>query len=303
MLTPDQFQSWQEAVAYIVENLWSKHYSWLEVSEFGDWAIDFDVLRNEMSGAHELPRWLHGRHRCEPKISQSYAFDLEAARNSTGGPTALPATNLEDARAAGRRVMVSHAAALYFYKEDPFSEIEKALMPNRPTLMKPNEPAELSKSLAKFREEHGDSQTAFLMMKFGKTSGHRRIVEAIGSVLGDLGIKALRADEREYDSDLYGNIRTYLHACTFGIAIFERLEGDEFNPNVSLEVGYMLALGKQVCLLKDKTLKGLHADLVGKLYRDFDTQDPEGSIPERLRSWLRDWRTEIGIRHFPETKT
>ncbi len=74
----------------------------------------------------------------------------------------------------------------------------------------------------------------------------------------------------------------------FGIALFERLEEDEFNPNVSLEVGYLRALRKPVCLLKDKTLKTLQTDLVGKLYKSFDPQDPKKTIPRELENWLRD---------------
>ena len=31
--------------------------------------------------------------------------------------------------------------------------------------------------------------------------------------------------------------------------MFERLESERYNPNVALEVGYMMALGKPVCLL------------------------------------------------------
>ena len=61
---------------------------------------------------------------------------------------------------------------------------------------------------------------------------------------------------------------------------------DAFNPNVSLEVGYMLGLGKSVCFLKDRTLKTLHTDLVGKLYRSFDPQDAANSIPPELFAWM-----------------
>ncbi len=70
--------------------------------------------------------------------------------------------------------------------------------------------------------------------------------------------------------------------------MFERIEADEFNPNIALEVGYLLALRKPVCLLKDKTVKSLHTDLVGKLYRDFDPEDPAATIPTVLRQWPQD---------------
>lgn len=125
-------------------------------------------------------------------------------------------------------------------------------------------------------------------MQFGKTKAHQQIVAAIKESLSRYGIEALRADDKEYHDDLFPNVLTYLYGCRFGIAVFERLENEDFNPNVSLELGYMTALHKSVCLLKDQTLKTLHTDLVGKLYKTFDPQDPEATIPPELEKWLRD---------------
>jgi nucleoside 2-deoxyribosyltransferase len=111
----------------------------------------------------------------------------------------------------------------------------------------------------------------------------------VRAALGSHGIVALRADDKQYHHELFPNIRTYMHGCDFGVAVFERLEQDDFNPNVSLEVGYMIALGKPVCLMKDRTLRQLHTDIVGHLYRVFDPQHPRETIPEQLAAWLRDW--------------
>ncbi len=79
-----------------------------------------------------------------------------------------------------------------------------------------------------------------------------------------------------------------MHGCGFGIAVFERIEKDVFNPNVSLEVGYMLGLKKPVLLLKDQTLPALQTDLAGKLYRPFDPQHPAKTIALQLEQWLED---------------
>lgn len=151
-------------------------------------------------------------------------------------------------------------------------------------------PPEIQQSIRDFRLDHPDARkVAFLMMKYGKTKAHANIEEGLRQALTPHGIVALRADEKDYHSDLYPNILTYLHGCSFGVAVFERIEQDEFNPNVSLEVGYMIALGKKVCLLKDQTLPKLHTDLVSKLYKEFDPQDPISSIPPVLERWMRDW--------------
>ena len=96
-------------------------------------------------------------------------------------------------------------------------------------------PAEIADSLDRFREDFPDpSKAAFIMMRFGSTSAHEKIVAAIRKTLAPLGITALRADDREYHDDLFPNILTYMHGCRFGVAVFERIELEDFNPNVSL---------------------------------------------------------------------
>jgi hypothetical protein len=147
---------------------------------------------------------------------------------------------------------------------------------------------ELKPFLEKFSEEHQEpKKCGFLMMKFGTTELHTVIVDAIKSACAIHGIEALRADDKTYSDDLLSNIRTYMHGCSFGIAVYERLVEDDFNPNVSLEVGYMMALGKPVLFLKDTTLDSLHTDLVGKLYEIFDVQSPHETIPPVLEKWLK----------------
>ena len=150
-------------------------------------------------------------------------------------------------------------------------------------------PIEIQESLTRFKEDYSDpNKVAFMMMQFGKTKAHDEIMETIRSVLDSHGIVGVRADDKQYHDDLFPNVMTYLYGCGFGIAVFERIEAEEFNPNVSLEVGYMFALKKPVCLLKDRTLKTLHTDLVGKLYKVFDPQDPIKTIPDEITQWLSD---------------
>lgn len=150
-------------------------------------------------------------------------------------------------------------------------------------------PIEIKESLERFKHDYPDpTKVAFIMMQFGKTKAHDEIVKAIREVLKAHGISGVKADDKQYHDDLFPNVMTYLYGCGFGIAVFERIEAEEFNPNVSLEVGYMFALKKPVCLLKDRTLKTLHTDLVGKLYKAFDPQNPIKTIPDEITQWLSD---------------
>jgi hypothetical protein len=150
-------------------------------------------------------------------------------------------------------------------------------------------PIEIQEGLARFKDDYPDpTKVAFIMMQFGKTKAHDEIEKAIRSVLDSHGLLGAKANDKQYHDDLFPNVMTYLYGCRFGIAVFERIEAEEFNPNVSLEVGYMLALKKPVCLLKDRTLKTLQTDLVGKLYKVFDPQDPVNTIPSEISQWLSD---------------
>lgn len=148
---------------------------------------------------------------------------------------------------------------------------------------------EIASGLEKFKTDYPTgSKTAFIVMQFGGTKLHGNIVACIKDILTKYNITALRADDKQYMDDLFPNVKVYMHACDFGIAVFDRITEDDFNPNVSLEVGYMLGMGKNVLLLKDKTLKFLPTDLTGKLYKEFDTTEIESTMPQQIEKWLLD---------------
>jgi nucleoside 2-deoxyribosyltransferase len=148
---------------------------------------------------------------------------------------------------------------------------------------------ELAPFVDHFQADHPEpSKCAFLMMKYEDTKLHQAIIESIRNTCAQHGIAVLRADDKRYADELLPNVRTYMHGCGFGIALFERIKKNDLNPNVSLEVGYMIAMGKPVCLLKDSTLPSLQTDLLGRLYEPFDTQNPETTIPPVLTKWLKD---------------
>lgn len=147
---------------------------------------------------------------------------------------------------------------------------------------------EIAKEIEAFNADYKGKKTAFIIMQFSKTAAHDKIVSTIKDTLKKHGIVGLRADDKEYADDLFANIKTYMHCCDFGIGVFERILEDNFNPNVSIEVGYMMGLRKKVCLLKDQTLKNLPTDLMGKLYKPFDPQNIEKTLPDQLEKWMQD---------------
>jgi hypothetical protein len=149
-------------------------------------------------------------------------------------------------------------------------------------------PSNIEDSLQKFKGDYGDKEKcAFLMMKYEDSALQSRIVQRLKNIFYNNGLYLLRADDKHYSDDLLSNIRTYMHGCNFGVAIFERINSDDFNPNVSLEVGYMMALNKSIMFLKDSTLKSLHTDLVAKLYEEFDFQKLTKSFDDSVIKWLK----------------
>lgn len=169
------------------------------------------------------------------------------------------------------------------------SVLQSQLRPSKtPSEESINNP-EIAAGLEKFRTDFPDgTKTAFLIMRFGSTPLHEQIVDSIKQTLKKHSIIGIRADDKEYMDDLFPNVKVYLHGCDFGIAVYERIMSDDFNPNVSLEVGYLFGMKKPVLLLKDQTLKTLNTDLTGKIYREFDPTRPANTIPNALESWLRD---------------
>jgi len=150
-------------------------------------------------------------------------------------------------------------------------------------------PIEIQESLKKFKTDFPDQKkVAFIMMQFGETKEHINILKSLRKTLAEIGLAGVRADDKTYHDDKYDNILTYLHGCGFGIAVFETITDQSFNPNVSLEAGYLMGLHKPICLLKEKSLKTLPSDLVGKLYKEFSIEQCDISINNVLRNWLSD---------------
>lgn len=201
-------------------------------------------------------------------------------------------------RSGSRRGLASVSQPLYNVEEHVYSLTARAYeavdsnFADEPavtpvsTLAQPH-PPEIAMSLDRLRTKYPDpKKLGFLVMRFTAAKPFARIVEIIKETAAKFGVVVVRADENEFHADLWGNVRTHLHGCGFGIAVYERIETDEPNANVGLEVGYLMAMNKPVLLLKDKTVQTLQADLAGKLYKEFDPHDPEATVPDQLNKWL-----------------
>lgn len=138
----------------------------------------------------------------------------------------------------------------------------------------------------KFYEKYGHN-AIFVIMPFREELN--KVYEIIKDIFASKGYSAIRADEKEFTNDLWENVRVYLECCNVAVAVFDKNDQDNYNPNVAIEVGYMLSKGNKVCLLKDKKLPKLSSDLISKMYKEYDSDDVEGTLPEQLELWIRDY--------------
>lgn len=139
-------------------------------------------------------------------------------------------------------------------------------------------------------------KNVFIMMPFRHEDDERyeRIVKSIKTTLEKYGFKGWMASDKTVTGQLWDNVACFMLACKYGISIFTRVEKEseirvkEFNPNVSLELGFFLSRGKKVLILKDKILPSLQTDLVGHLYEPFDLNKSGAQIPGIIEKWVKE---------------
>jgi hypothetical protein len=146
-------------------------------------------------------------------------------------------------------------------------------------------PDEISKSLRRFTARYPNPlNVGLLMMRFG--SGASPIAEAIRHALSAHGLIGTLASDEPFHTDLLPNVKTYIWGCGFGVAVYDKTTGEEFNPNVSFELGYMIALRRPVLILLDTAIRGLYSDLGSKLYEPFEPLSLH-TIPDAVDRFVR----------------
>jgi len=144
-----------------------------------------------------------------------------------------------------------------------------------------------------FLQDHPDiDRNVFLMMRFKTGEQYEETMRTLRQEMAKYGLKVLRADDKDYTGDLWDNVCLYMLGSRYGVAVFEEIDKREFNPSVALELGFMLAQNKRCLILKDQRMTYMPTDILGKLYKEFDTFNIETSIRTCVESWARD----IGLR-------
>jgi hypothetical protein len=150
----------------------------------------------------------------------------------------------------------------------------------------------LNESLKKYYKNFSDNRIGFTMMRFNEHPRLKYIYTIVKQIFKDCGVEITRSDEYQADSEISVNIKTHLRGCDFGIAIFDGINNDAHNPNMAIEIGYLLALEKKICILKDSNISLLPADIGNLVYFTYDSHSSDLDIKEalypKIKQWLKD---------------
>jgi len=157
----------------------------------------------------------------------------------------------------------------------------------------------LESALKQFHEDAPAEKSVFVMMKFPsndmedwKKKCLSDLYDAVRDELDRHGLMARRADQKTYPESrqMWDNVCTHMLGCDYGVAILEDHVGDEFNPNVALEYGFMLARGSKVVLLKEANFKHTRADILATISVPFSISKEHvvdtNSVRDAISNWL-----------------
>ena len=154
-------------------------------------------------------------------------------------------------------------------------------IPDLPARFVPNSIMGWRSELEAFLNRHPFDKSIFIMVRY--RARNSRLITRIKSVLARKGFYGILASDHNLTDDLYNPIACLL-CCSKGLAIFDKPEaGQTFNPNVAYELGMIHLLTRDCLILKHRTLKILHADIIMKVYQEYNTVN---QVEEHIDSWL-----------------
>jgi protein-tyrosine-phosphatase len=129
-------------------------------------------------------------------------------------------------------------------------------------------------------------RNVFIMMPFSGPSTDA-IFKAVAAELSDHGLIPLRADQRAFAPVLWWNVITYIIGSSYGLVVYEPYGDIPFNPNVSIEAGFMLAFDRPVLFLANENLSELPTDFSGHIHKTYSTAARK--LTRTARAAVRDW--------------
>lgn len=137
------------------------------------------------------------------------------------------------------------------------------------------------------------NQSVFIMTKFpdpqSQDAGDVRLREVIGAVQAAVARcqhTPRIASENNYHNSLWDNVELHLLGCSRGVAIVEDKHSQELNPNVAMEWGWMVGMGRRVLYLVEKDFQHSRADWGGLIKEPFDWGGDLKDIAQAVHKFL-----------------
>jgi protein-tyrosine-phosphatase len=145
----------------------------------------------------------------------------------------------------------------------------------------------LDRSLSEFEASFSHtSRNVFVMMPYS-VAGSEQLFNAAQKEVEAHGLIALRADMKTFSQVLWWNVVTYMLGSSYGICIYEPNALCPFNPNISIEAGFMLALDKPVLFLVNSDTSRLPTDFSGHIYKEY--RGAPSWRGRSIKAAVRDW--------------
>jgi hypothetical protein len=217
-------------------------------------------------------------------------IELQDSRGGTRQP------HVEKVDIVGRGATLEHVGITWGSLAEQIQPlIEKS---TRNSSMLPAPYRYLEAALKNFHKDAPAEKSVFVMMKFpsdGMEDWKKQCLSDLyGAVKDELdryGLVARRADQKTYSENrqLWENVCIHMFGCDYGVAILEDHVGDEFNPNVALEYGFMLSRGCKVVLLKEASFKHIRADILSTIPTSFSISKDHAVDTSSVRTAISDW--------------
>ncbi len=138
--------------------------------------------------------------------------------------------------------------------------------------------------------EQNKDRNVFIMMHYGEHGDYERIERIVRDTLSLYGFKGTLARDHTYFRNLWDSVEHCIEYSRYGIVVCEQNPiRHEFNPNVAVELGYMMALRKEVLILKENEMQ-LPTNLQGLFCKKFSRRTLKKDLEKAIISWLSDRR-------------
>lgn len=138
-------------------------------------------------------------------------------------------------------------------------------------------------------------RNVFIITPFRLDVRYKATIDVINEQLKSEGYYGYLASDMTLVTDLWANVRAFMHGCKFGIALMTaheveegnivRIDQNVLNPKFVAEMGYMMGAGKEVLVLKDNRVQP-PTDWIGRIYESINFKNPETPVRDAMTRWV-----------------